>query len=55
MTEESKNTNRSFMKSSYQDEKLDKSTELNESMTIKNSSADEYTNKIHNVGGSNNV
>lgn len=48
------NKNKSFMKSSYGDEKLDKSNELNETMTIKNTSQDEYTSKIHSLGGGNN-
>lgn len=50
---EAKNETRGMMKSSYGDEKMDKSTELNESMSISNSSADEYTRKIMNIGGSN--
>lgn len=45
------NKTKDFMKSHYNDEKMDKSNELNESMTIKNNGADEYTNKIHNIGG----
>lgn len=49
----SENTTRSMMSSSNGEQKLDKSKELNESMTIKKTSQDEYTNKIHNLGGSN--
>ena len=37
----------------FKDTKLDKSNELNESMTIDPSGRDEYTNTIHNVGGGN--
>ena len=39
---EQTNETRSMMKGSYQDNKLDKSNELNESMTIKETSKDEY-------------
>lgn len=46
------NTVRGFTTSSYGDNKMDKSTELNESMTIKETPADEYTRKINNIGGS---
>ena len=48
---EQKNETKSMMKGSYQDNKLDKSNELNESMTINESSRDEYENKLHNIGG----
>lgn len=48
---EKQNAMRNMMKTSYGDEKMDKSSELNDSMTIKNTSADEYTKKIHNIGG----
>lgn len=48
------NTMREMMNSSYGDEKADKSRELNKSMTIKNTSPDEYTRKIMNIGGTNN-
>ena len=51
---EQKNETRSFMKGSYQDNKLDKSSELNDSMTINESSRDEYEQKLHNLGGSQN-
>lgn len=41
-----------FMKSHYDDEKLDKSNELNSSMTINETTqADEYTQKLQNLGG----
>ena len=51
---EQKNETRSFMKGTYQDTKLDKSSELNDSMTINESSRDEYEQKLHNLGGSQN-
>ena len=51
---EQKNETRSFMKGSYQDNKLDKSSELNDSMTINESSRDEYEQKLHNLGGTQN-
>lgn len=50
---EIENTNRRMMKSSYGDTKADKSNELNESMTLSNSSRDEYESKIHSLGGGN--
>ena len=37
------------MKSHFNDIKADKSKELNESMTIKPTSQDSYTSKIHNM------
>lgn len=41
-----------FMKSHYQSEKLDKSNELNGTMTIdETTQADEYTRKLQNLGG----
>lgn len=45
-------TNKSFMKSHNGEEKLDKTNQLNSSMTIKETPQDEYTRKIHNLGGS---
>ena len=51
---EDKNIMKSMMKTDYNDEKLNKSDELNDTMTIKNTSPDEYTRKIKNIGGSNN-
>lgn len=40
-----------FMKNHYNDSKLDKSNELNSSMTIKEQPQDEYTKKVRNLGG----
>jgi hypothetical protein len=41
-----------FMKSHYNDEKLDKSNELNNTMTIdETTQSDEYTRKLQNLGG----
>ena len=51
---EQKNQTRSFMKGSYEDHKLDKSSELNDSMSIDEKSRDEYEQKLHNLGGSQN-
>ncbi len=51
---EQKNETRSMMKTSFNDQKLDKSNELNESMTINESSRDEYESTLHNIGGVNN-
>lgn len=51
---EQTNENRSMMKSSFGDQKLDKSNELNDSMTINESSRDEYESTLHNIGGVNN-
>lgn len=48
------NKMKSFMTSSYGDEKADKSNELNESMTITDTSSDEYTRKINSIGGQSN-
>ena len=45
---------RDMMFSSYDDSKLDKSGELNASMSIQETSQDQYESKIHNVGGSGN-
>lgn len=49
MPESPTNTMRDFMKTSYGDEKLDKSTELNPSMSIDQKAQDEYNNKIANI------
>lgn len=46
------NKTRSMMTNNYGDTKADKSKELNESMSISPSSQDEYTKKLHNLGGS---
>lgn len=43
------NKPRDFMKSNYGDEKLNKSTELNNTMSIENKSNDEYTKKLENL------
>ena len=48
---EQTNETRSMMKGSYQDHKLDKSNELNESMTISEASKDEYEQTLHTLGG----
>lgn len=41
-----------LMKSHYQSEKLDKSNELNSTMSINETTqADEYTRKLQNLGG----
>lgn len=48
---EQTNETRSMMKGSYQDNKLDKSNELNESMTINEQSRDEYEQTLHTLGG----
>ena len=45
------NENKSFMRSTYDDNKLSKSKELNASMSIESSAADEYTNKLKNIKG----
>lgn len=40
------------MKSHYDDEKFDKSNELNNTMTIdETTQSDEYTRKLQNLGG----
>lgn len=49
------NETKSFMKGTYQDNKLDKSNELNDSMTINESSRDEFEQTLHTLGGSNNA
>lgn len=49
-----KNETRSMMQSTSGDNKVDKSKELNESMTIKEVSRDEYESTLHNLGGVNN-
>lgn len=45
------NETRSMMKSDYSDTKVDKSNELNESMTIDEQSRDEYEKAVHTLGG----
>ena len=51
---EQTNENRSMMKGSYQDNKLDKSNELNDAMTINEASKDEFEQTLHSLGGSQN-
>ena len=48
---EQKNETRSMMKDTYNDHRLDKSNELNESMTINENSRDEYENTLHSLVG----
>lgn len=48
---ENENTMKDMMPSKYGNEQLDKSNELNETMSIVPSGADEYENKIHSLGG----
>ena len=45
------NENKSFMHSTYEDNKLSKSKELNGRMSIESTTADEYTNKLKNIKG----
>ena len=45
------NENKSFMHSTYEDNKLSKSKELNVRMSIESTAADEYTNKLKNIKG----
>ena len=52
---EQKNETRSMMKGHYQDNRLDKSNELNDSMTINENSRDEYENTLHSLGGTDNA
>lgn len=49
-----KNETKSMMKSNYQDHKLNKSNELNNSMTINEGSRDSYESALHNIGGTEN-
>lgn len=49
---EQTNATRSMMKSTFGDVKMDKSSELNDSMTLNEGSRDEYENTIHKIGGS---
>ena len=51
---EQENQNRSMMKQSETDTKLDKSNELNDSMTIDEQSRDEYETQLHSLGGTEN-
>ena len=45
------NENKGFMNSTYEDNKLSKSKELNANMSIESTAADEYTNKLKNIKG----
>lgn len=45
------NENKSFMHSTYDDNKLSKSKELNKNMSIESTASDEYTNKLKNIKG----
>ena len=45
------NENKGFMHSTYEDNKLSKSKELNSRMSIESTAADEYTNKLKNIKG----
>ena len=45
------NENKGFMHTTYEDNKLSKSKELNANMTIESTAADEYTNKLKNIKG----
>ena len=45
------NENKSFMHTTYEDNKLSKSKELNANMTIESTASDEYTNKLKNIKG----
>ena len=45
------NENKSFMYTTYEDNKLSKSKELNANMSIESTAADEYTNKLKNIKG----
>ena len=45
------NENKSFMHTTYEDNKLSKSKELNANMSIESTAADEYTNKLKNIKG----
>ena len=51
MENDNKNIMKSMTKSHFTDSKLDKSEELNSSMTIVEKEQDEYTKTIHNIGG----
>ncbi len=51
---EQTNETRSMMKGTYNDTKLDKSSELNERMTISQSSRDDFESTIHSIGGTSN-
>lgn len=48
---EQTNEARTMMTDTYGDSKMNKSTELNDSMTISEQSRDSYTETLHNLGG----
>lgn len=48
---ENENTMKDMMTSKYGHEQLDKSTELNDTMSILPAGQDEYESKIHSLGG----
>lgn len=53
---EHKNETRSMKKNnSYGDTQMDKSNELNDSMTINEGSRDEFESTIHSIGGAKNA
>lgn len=49
--QEENNNVPTFISSSFGDGKLSKSNELSREMSIENQSADELTQKLHNLGG----
>lgn len=51
MNENMTNTPKDFMTTSFGDEKANKSTELNEGMSIVENTQDEYEQTLHNLGG----
>lgn len=51
MENQDQQQNKNFMKSDYSDNKLDKSNELNSTMSIKPQPQDELTRKIRSLGG----
>lgn len=53
INDEIRRNTRNMMNSSYGDDKLDKSNELNASMTIEDKPMDELEEKLHNLGGNN--
>lgn len=55
INEEIRRNTRNMMKSSYGDDKLDKSNELNATMSIQDKPMDELERKLHNLGGTNNA
>lgn len=51
---EQTNEPREMMTTSFGENKLDKSMELNDSMTIKETGKDDYSQTLHSLGGNNN-